>query len=113
MPLQVENHNRGLAYRVWTSENFNLEASNKFVSKPENVSNENGTYNPPDGNLARHEKSAQAIPELDLWTSNVNIEYDGKAHEEVIEPELSHASPSNGERNIMMFFYSSVMGYSL
>ncbi|KAG5536532.1 hypothetical protein RHGRI_024082 [Rhododendron griersonianum] len=94
MPLQVENHNRGLAYRVWTSENFNLEASNKFVSKPENVSNENGTYNPPDGNLARHEKSAQAIPELDLWTSNVNIEYDGKAHE-VIEPELSHASPSN------------------
>lgn len=95
MPLEAENLNRGLAYRVWTSENFNLEASNKFVSKPENVSNENGTYNPPDGNLARHEKSAQAIPELDLWTSNVNIEYDGKAHEEVIEPELSHASPSN------------------
>lgn len=102
MHLEAENHNRGVVYRLWTSGNFNPEASTKFVSKPENVLNENCTSNPPDGNLACHEKSAQAIPELDLWISNVDVEHDEKAHEEVIEPELSHASPSNSECNIMM-----------
>ncbi|KAH7854590.1 hypothetical protein Vadar_015677 [Vaccinium darrowii] len=90
-----ENHNRGLAYQVWTSGNFNPEASNIFGSKPENLSNENGAYNPPDGDLAYHEKSAQAIPELDLWMSKVDVEADRKAHDEVIEPELAHGSPSN------------------
>ncbi|KAH7865791.1 hypothetical protein Vadar_011204 [Vaccinium darrowii] len=95
MHKQEENHNRGLAYRVWTSGNFNPEASNIFRSKPENNLNENGASNPPDGDLAYHEKSAQAIPELDLWTSKVDTEDDRKAHDEVIEPELPHGSPSN------------------
>ncbi|KAH7867225.1 hypothetical protein Vadar_030631 [Vaccinium darrowii] len=95
MHKQEENHNRGLAYRVWTSGNFNPEASNIFGSKPENNLNENGASNPPDGDLAYHEKSAQAIPELDLWTSKVDVEDNRKAHDEVIEPELPHGSPSN------------------
>ncbi|KAL6996272.1 hypothetical protein U1Q18_006407 [Sarracenia purpurea var. burkii] len=80
MHLLAESCNRGVAYRVWTSGNFNPEASTMVVSKSEHVSSENS------------EKSAQNILELDLWTSKDDVEGNGKSKEKVIEPELSHGS---------------------
>ena len=102
MHLQAESHNRGVAYRVWTSGNFNPEASNIVVGKPEHALCENDTSNPPVGYLAWHEKAAQTIPDLDLWTSKVDGPDNEKSQDKVIEPELPNGSPSDGECNIMM-----------
>ncbi|XP_057504442.1 uncharacterized protein LOC130787950 isoform X1 [Actinidia eriantha] len=95
MHLQAESHNRGVAYRVWTSGNFNPEASNIVVSKPESALCENDTSNPPVGYLAWHEKSAQTIPDLDLWTSKVDVPDNEKSQDKVIELELPNGSPSD------------------
>ncbi|XP_059645446.1 uncharacterized protein LOC132287005 isoform X2 [Cornus florida] len=93
MHLQAESHNRGVAYRVWTSGNFNSEAS-VFPSKSENPSDENGACNPCVGYLDFHEKSSQIVPdpELELSTSKDDVKNTGETETKAIEPELSQGS---------------------
>ncbi|KAA8541644.1 hypothetical protein F0562_022796 [Nyssa sinensis] len=104
MHLQAESHNRGVAYRVWTSGNFNPEASNTVLSKSENVFDENGVSNPCIGDLAFHEKSTQTVPdrELDLSTSKADIRDTGRTENRTIEPELSPVSLADGDTDTML-----------
>ncbi|XAR49896.1 hypothetical protein NMG60_11004070 [Bertholletia excelsa] len=84
MHLEAENHNKGLVYRVWTSQNFKPEASNIIFSKPDNILNENGASTTPATNL-----------DLDIWGSDIDVRDNVKSQEKMIEPEHLHSSAPN------------------
>ncbi|XP_010273234.1 PREDICTED: uncharacterized protein LOC104608836 isoform X2 [Nelumbo nucifera] len=69
MQLQAESHNRGMAYRVWTAQNFNRGASIAFPSRHEDTRDGSELSSQSVGDLVLHEKSAPSIVHLDSSAS--------------------------------------------
>lgn len=77
MHLEAENHNKGVAYRVWTPGNFNNETSTAFY-KPEKASPPNDTLKASAG-------------DSNVWTSEVDVG-DDKLQDNATEQEPPRGS---------------------
>ncbi|XP_052182207.1 uncharacterized protein LOC127794928 isoform X2 [Diospyros lotus] len=86
MHIQAESHNKGVAYRVWTSRNLSPATPNSVFGNQEIVLKGDAASNPSAGELA------PAIPESDLWTSKAEVRDIGTSLENAVEPELSCGS---------------------
>lgn len=106
MHLQAESHNRGVAYRVWTSGNFNPEASNTLPSKPDNV-DDDGVSIQHVRNPNFQENSTETVQWEDHATFNADATATGKIENVATEPELSQGLPAVGECNDMLPYPSS------
>lgn len=95
MHLQAESHNRGVAYRVWTSGNFNPDASSTIRSEPVNV----------DGDKVQiqhvQNPKFQDSTEMAQWEDQSASDADATATENIehiaTEPEFSQDLPAVGE----------------
>lgn len=105
MHLQAESHNRGAAYRVWTSGNFASEASN--IGKPKNASHENGVDNPHVGNLDVQKKSTQTVEGVGSLTPECDDRAITEHDSVVVEAAISHGPPADGECSDMLLCPSS------
>ncbi|CAK9179892.1 unnamed protein product [Ilex paraguariensis] len=104
MHLQAESLNRGVAYRVWTSNNFNPDAPNVLLDKTEPVFNDKGVGNSPTGDPEVQEMPTQSIEEVDYSTPKGETRVSGDNVNIEIEAEITHGhgSPLVGDGNNML-----------
>lgn len=96
MHLKAESHNRGVAYRVWTSGNFTPEQSHTFLNKPDSAD---------DGRVCtqrvRSPKVQENSTETAQWedhpTSDADATATGETEIVTTEPEVSQGLPALGE----------------
>ncbi|XP_047341147.1 uncharacterized protein LOC124944847 [Impatiens glandulifera] len=92
MPLEAENHNRCVAYRVWTHKNFNPEASKKALISSENVASENVSFD-----LRQRDNSlgweVAILNKSEQTNKMINIKDGAEKTNNLIEQELPNESP--------------------
>ncbi|XP_042492351.1 uncharacterized protein LOC122071928 [Macadamia integrifolia] len=103
MHLKAESLNRGMAYRVWTSQNSPSSA----VPSKSGVVLDNGEHSTPNIRYLTYEKSVSGILQLDSSTSKDELATAGKMKGGDIEKELCHGS-CNSESGQMLICGSGV-----
>ncbi|XP_022853182.1 uncharacterized protein LOC111374704 isoform X2 [Olea europaea var. sylvestris] len=103
MHLQAESHNRCVGYRVWSSGNFNPEATNMVPSLPEVALLEGTESNQHVLDLNSHENLAQSIQVVGASTSNDDVRDIDENEWTTVEPESSNCMKVDAEgRNTLL-----------